>query len=195
MKAKHIYLVLCLTNVVIALGQEGTILPLNHSSSINVLAGTYEKDVDNNYGPYIGNWEGTWDGKKLIISLEKVTKQLFSYPNGYYYYRDILAMRYKVVDIATQNILDDTFNLLPHEAKITSTSAGTNNKISFVYIDEDRCSNTGNIRLEKTAMSLDHLTYYYGYGDFWIDVDCPYLSQEDIPISIPTGTLTLTRIN
>ena len=177
----------------LAYSQEGVIAPLN-TLSYNVPNGTYIKDIDNIFQPYTGTWQGTWQGKLLILEIEKVSHKLNSSLDGSYYYEDQLIAKHKVVQTATGSTIESTMEISNLEnAKIESLGYPKDNEFDFLYSDRDKCYNTGRFRLEGNP-ATNQLQYFYFYESFWISKDCTYLSQDEIPINIPTGTLVLTRV-
>lgn len=174
--------------------QQETILPLNYDASFDVPEGGYIKDLNNDFNSYEGTWQGTWNGKIFILRIEKVLHQLHSFPNGYYYYRDGLVGKYKVTEIGTGSIIESTMDITNfQEAKIESLAYPKNNEFNFLYSDDNKCYNTGKFRL-KGNPATNQLQYFYFYESFWISKNCIYTSQDDIPINIPTSTLTLTKV-
>ena len=177
-----------------AQSQENIVLPLNHDPTLKIHNGTYIKDIDNTYLPYLGNWETFWEVKKMNITIEKNTKQLITSPNGDYYYKDYLIIKFRVIDLTTQLEFANTYaksNL--KDAKITSIGSGKDNQIYFLYMDPDLCSNTGEIKLIRNLGNPNELSYQYRFDEFWIEDDCPYLTQAEIPIYIPTVNVTLIK--
>ena len=173
--------------------QQGNILPLNHDI-LSAGNGDYIKDIDNAYLPYLGNWETFWDGKKMNVTIEKNTKQLITFPNGDYYYEDYLIIKFRVIDLATQLEFANTYAISNlKDAKIRSISTGKYNQLSFLYMDPDLCNNSGKIKLIRNLGNPNELFYQYRFDEFWIPDDCPYLTQAEIPIYIPTVNVTLTK--
>ena len=173
--------------------QQGNILPLNYDI-LSAGNGDYIKDIDNAYLPYLGNWETQWEGKKMNITIQKNIKQLLTFPNGDYYYEDYLIIKYKIIDLSTQLELANTYGINNlKDAKITSSGPVNNNQLSFLYIDPDLCNNSGKIKLIRNLGNPNELFYQYRFDEFWMPDDCPYLTQAEIPIYIPTVNVTLTK--
>lgn len=174
--------------------QEGISVPLNHDPTIDIQNGTYIKDIDNVFLPYIGNWETTWENKKMTLTIEKVTKQLRTYPNGDYYYRDYLIIKYKIIALPSNFIISNTYNIANlTDAKITSIGTGKDNQLYFIYRDADFCYNSGEIILRQNLANQNELFYYYRFDGFWMPEDCPYETQQEIPVYLPTINVTLTK--
>lgn len=71
---------------------------------------SYFKDIEKIFDPYIGEWEGEFDGKKVIIIVNKEEKVL---DKEDLVYRDIVIIRYKVKDRKgkiIENTLEKVFN-------------------------------------------------------------------------------------
>lgn len=169
--------------------------PLNYSTDGEIPNGTYIKDIDNVFLPYVGTWQGTWNGKTLVLQLQKISQQLQSFPNGDFYYRDILIGKYTVENNNTGTILENTLTLENNnEAKISNLAYPNNGDFSFLYLDKERCGNSGEIILSGNPNS-NQLIYYYRYASYWRYFDCQYAEKEQIPIYIPKETMTLTKIN
>ncbi|WP_157505078.1 DUF6705 family protein [Flavobacterium tegetincola] len=177
-----------------AQSQENIVLPLNHDPTLKIQNGTYIKDIDNIYLPYLGNWETQWEGKKMTITIQKNTKQLLTFPNGDYYYEDYLIIKFRVIDLATQLEFANTYAISNlKDAKIRSISTGKYNQLSFLYMDPDLCNNSGKIKLIRNLGNPNELFYQYRFDEFWMPDNCPYLTQAEIPIYIPTVNVTLTK--
>lgn len=168
--------------------------PITHISTLKVPQGTHVKDIDGLFIPYIGTWQGTWNGKLFILKIENYPDRLNSFPSGYYYYEDELIAKYKVIQTDTGSIIESTMDVSDLEvAKLESLGYPKDNEFDFLYSDIDKCGNTGKFMLEGNP-ATNQLQYFYYYEGFWISKDCPYTSKDDIPINLPTGTMTLTRI-
>lgn len=191
---KYIYIISIVLSVSFNVqSQQGNILPLNHDI-LSAGNGDYIKDIDNAYLPYLGNWETFWDGKKMNVTIEKNTKQLITFPNGDYYYEDYLIIKFRVIDLATQLEFANSYGISNlKDAKITSSGPVNNSQLSFLYMDPDLCNNSGKIKLIRNLGNPNELFYQYRFDEFWIPDDCPYLTQAEIPIYIPTVNVTLIK--
>ena len=88
-------------------GQEGTEIPLSYNPTEEILSGTYIKDIDNFFAPYLGTWEGILNDKKFTLRFEAKIKELNISENGYYYYEDRLIGKYKIENLANNEIIED----------------------------------------------------------------------------------------
>lgn len=169
-------------------GQE--IWPLNYSNDGSKPSnGIHIKDTNGVFQPYIGKWQGLWNGKTFTLQIHKFADHLESFSNGDFYYRDILIGKYIIQNTNTASVIENTMTLEnPNDAKISNLAYPKNGDFSFLYMDKERCGNTGKIILSGNPNS-NQLTYYYRYESFWLYFDCQYSSKEQIPINIPTETM------
>lgn len=161
-------------------------------------SGAYIKDIDNAFIPYIGTWQGIWDNKIFIIKIEKIAHRLRSFPSGHYYYEDRLIAKYEIKNASNDAIIESNMDILiEEEAKISNIGTGKDNQMYFLYSDQNLCSNSGEILLQRNLSNLNQLSYFYFHDEFWLEENCPYERQEDIPIPIPIPTinLLLTKVN
>jgi len=191
---KKIILLISIFTVFTAYSQE-IILPLNYEGSKDVPERGYLKDLFDVFNPYIGTWQGTWNGKTFILKIEKVTKELHSFESGYFYYRDRLIGKYIVKDNATGSIISTTMNNVNlQEAEIKSLAYPKENKFEFLYETGDECYVTGKIRL-KGNPATNQLQYFYFPDEFWRFEECHVASAAEVLIPIPTEPMILTRVN
>ncbi len=193
---KHIIVFIIVMTCSKSIAQIGVIVPLTTGNPyLDIKNGTYIKDVTNVFGPYIGTWETTWQGKLFSLKLQKVTRLLNSSPNGDFFYHDKIIGKYIITDVATGQILKNTMTISdPNKAFITSAGRpnSSNNRFNFTFIDGEFCSNGGEVTLKDDPASL-HLLFYFTPDNFWQWEDCPYLKKELIPIPFPQGVVTLTK--
>ncbi len=191
---KHIIVFIIVMTCSKSIAQIGVIVPLTTGNPYeDIKNGTYIKDVTNVFGPYIGTWETTWQGKLFSLKLEKVTKLLNNHSNGYFFYHDKIIGKYTLTDIATGQILKTTMNITdPNKAFITSTFRPKSNKFDFIFIDDDLCSNGGDITLLGDPSSLQ-LTFYFTPDDSWDQRNCSYALKRDIPLPFPNVPVVLTK--
>lgn len=77
--------------------------------------GTYLKDVDDRFSPYLGDWEYEDSIYRYSIRIFSKLHVLNEYPNGDYHYKDQILATYKVTNIKLNSIIfdsqqNDTFN-------------------------------------------------------------------------------------
>jgi len=173
-------------------GQEN-VAPLG-TLSYDVPDGTYIKDMDNVFQPYVGTWKGSWDGKTFVLRIEKNLKQLNTFPDGSYYYEDELLGKFSISDAATGAIIETNEGVPYGEgAEIYSVGRPKDSRFSFIFSDGNRCSNSGKILLRGNPAS-GQLNYFYSFKDSWNSENCQYVYQHDIPIPIPTVRMILTKV-
>ncbi|HEX8562737.1 MAG TPA: DUF6705 family protein [Flavobacterium sp.] len=175
--------------------QEGVIRPLSGPVDNDIITGTYYRDNENLFLPYIGTWQATWNNKTFTLTIQKIPKNKELFPNGEYWYEDRLIGRYKIVDATTGSVLEETPNFYTvNNAKLTNAGTGKNNKLTLSYFDVNLCSVSGKVWLERDPNNNNQLQYSYFKGDFWIQEGCPY-TFENIPVPIPIVPLLLNRVN
>lgn len=176
-------IIICLLTIT-ANSQEGVEVPLN-SLSFEHPNGTYIKDFNNIFQPYIGIWKGEKYGKELILQFVKFTKQIITSPNGDYYYEDELMCKYQYKDITNNTIISTTMNAVNYEDyKILGLLKSLNGSYKFLFTDTV-CYNTFDIIIENIPNISNQLKYVAHYSDFWDSPNCTYTNREDIPIPIP----------
>lgn len=165
--------------------QEGVEVPLN-SLSFEHPNGTYIKDLNNDFQHYIGVWKGEKYGKELTLEFVKFTKHTISAPNGDYYYKDRLMVKYQVKEVATGAILSSTMNAINYQDyRFFGLGYPTNGSFDFSFTDTI-CDNSFLIIIEDVPNSINQLHYVALYGDDWTYYsNCSYVNRNDIPIPIP----------
>ena len=173
--------------------QVTTTLPLE-TLSFETPNGAYLKDLDNKFPFWIDTWEGTVNNKKYTFTFVLFAQHMETYPSGNYIYRDWVVAKLKVTNTLNNNILYDESSFINFE----------DYKINGLYIDEDKfyfglydkeeyCYNNTRFIFKKDPNNPDQITYknfIYGEYEYW---DCPYTSQEEIPMFLPKVDLVLTR--
>lgn len=195
---KKIIIYLLLVQCLYSVAQVGEILPLSLRTT-ETPNGTYFQDEEFLFQPFIGTWQGTFDtgvnAKLFRLTLSKVNHHLNSYPDGSYFYEDILIGKYIVTNIATGEIIENTTTELnPDNAELNSMLPH-DNKLNFNFTDIDRCYNSGTVYLIINPTNSNELQYHFVLDDFWINTGCTYLSKYDIPIPIPDELMTLVKVN
>ena len=172
--------------------QVTSIVPLA-SLSFEHPSGVYMKDLDNELPFYVDTWEGILDNKKYTFEFVKFAQHLSQYePGGAYYYMDDLMGKFKVEDLTTGTILYNSMSTTVYEDYIiylNTLQIGA----SFSYSDKNNCFNNAKFYLLKVAGNPNQLRYEHFRLTDYIDNDCPYANQADIPMFLPTGDLILTR--
>jgi hypothetical protein len=155
---------------------------------IDIPENSYLKDTNNELQYYGGTWKGEWNGKKIYLTFNKITNQ---YDDTFKYYRDFLVARFKVTDL-NGSVLYDNTNLPDNNVKIQGLKfRKLDDKYSFIYIDEDLCSRSGNILINFTDSTKTKLEWKYSQSENWINKDCFYhgWAQADVPQPLPNNII------
>ena len=168
----------------ITFAQEGVEVPLS-TYPTQLQNGTYIKDLQNVFQPYIGTWKGvTSDNKEFTLQLVKFTKHLSTFPNGYYYYQDELVGKYQLKDLTTGVIISNTLNAVNYEDYRIYVLGEPLNGILYLTFTDTVCMNGLRIYLDDIPGSPNQLRYSSFY-DSYRSYDCPYANQTEIPLPIP----------
>ena len=157
--------------------------------------GGYYKDIDNMLPFWVGTWKRQINNIEYTFEFVSFPHHLWPFPNGDYYYIDELMGKFKVVDLDTNQVLYNDLNITDFENyKIRFLSYNAYNGYSFSYHDKiNNCFNFVDFKLIKDPTNLNQIQYKeFEYYDF-LEIDCTYTSQEDIPMFLPKVDLTLTR--
>ena len=174
--------------------QEGIVIQLNYDNILNVVNGTYLKDIENKLDPYVGTWETTWQNKTFTLIINKIIHHPYYSGNGDYYYIDELIGKFKVIDSNGNIIVNYQNTLNPDLSKLSSVTYPLNNKIEFAYYDVDFCEISGIVTLNLDDLNPKIVHYEYGYEEFWLTHNCKYYDVGEIPIPIPTVAVILSKI-
>jgi hypothetical protein len=182
-------------------GQEGIIIPLDPPVEYDIPNGTYVQDMNFDFFPYIGTWEGNWglgiNNKTFTLKIEKINHHLISYPYGRYYYQDLLIGKYTITETISGNVISSTMSIMDvNLAKLSSEDNLQDNRCYFVYSDPNLCDVTGTVILVRDLTNINTLLYKFLQSEIWIENDCPDKGDPNgIPIPIPTEMVTLTKVN
>lgn len=172
--------------------QVTSIVPLESLSSEHP-NGVYLKDLNDELPFYVDTWVGILNNKKYTFEFVKFTQHLSRYePDGDYHYCDRLKGKFKVEDLSTGSILYNDLSITDYydyKLNLLSLRIGA----SFSYIDKENCFNSAKFFLLKVAGNSNQLRYKHFRPTDYINIDCPYANQGDIPMFLPTGDLILTR--
>ena len=181
---KTLFYITSLLFVSITFAQEGVEVPLS-TYPTQLQNGTYIKDLQNVFQPYIGTWKGvTSDNKEFTLQLVKFTKHLSTFPNGYYYYQDELVGKYQLKDLTTGVIISNTLNAVNYEDYRIYVLGEPLNGILYLTFTDTVCMNGLRIYLDDIPGSPNQLRYSSFY-DSYRSYDCPYANQTEIPLPIP----------
>ena len=192
---KKIFIIL---TVFITISCKAQIVDIN-TPSFEMQQGSYRKDINNELAPFLGTWEATWNNKKITLYLTKITHHYQIHPRLVYYYEDLVVGTYKVVDLTTGAILEDTTNITTIEniPIISSALARTKNMLCTLYmkrgVNAGDCAILSNVYLYRDLNNPNILTYKY-FIDSYESKNCPYNNVDDIPVNIPKQQVTLHKI-
>lgn len=158
--------------------------------------GGYLKDLDNVLPFWVGTWKGQVNNKEYTFQFVSFPHHLWSFPNGDYYYIDRLMVKFKVVDLGTNQVLYDDLNSTAFEDyKIRFLSYNRYNGYSFALFDDNfHCNNIVDFKLIKDPSNLNQVLFTeFEYSEYISPDDCQYANQVDIPMFLPKVNVTLTR--
>lgn len=168
--------------------QVGVIVPKS-TLAFEVENGTYIKDMDNEYLPYVGTWKAIKDNKEYTFVFQVFYHHLKSYPNGDNHYEDVLKAKYEVKDITTGIVLFTTMSAVNYEDFLISalSTPYEGGRLDFYFCDIAHCYNTMTFSLIRIPGSTIQLKYgIFSFGDWWSPEDCPaYPERTDVPVPIP----------
>jgi hypothetical protein len=177
------------------LAQPGVVVPKD-TNVHDIQSGTYIKDIDNEFLPYVGTWKGVLNGKEYTFVFQVFPHHLFTNSSGFYHYEDVLKAKYEVKDIITGSILISTLSALNYEDFLINSLATPNNGIlSCNFIDTpNNCYNTITFSLTNVLGAPNQIRYGgFTYTDFYIAEGCPYMDRNNIPVPIPNNGLIFTK--
>ncbi|WP_332453635.1 DUF6705 family protein [Chryseobacterium aquaticum] len=168
--------------------------PLKTSSS-DVVANGYIKDLNNEYGKYIGLWKGQWNGKTIYIELKKV--KVYRDGNHPYYIDKILGER-KIIDANGNVELDRITNFDYQHPEIWGLGfpTGYNNMTyqSLMFYPKNMCDMDARLvitNITPTQMTL-HLHGMMGYPTSNCVHDAYVQQHGEWPINFPKD-IVLTK--
>jgi hypothetical protein len=191
---KKIIYILVIMGSINLYSQPGVIVPKG-TLFFEVANGTYIKDTNNEYLPYVGTWKGILEGKEYTFFFHIFERHLISFPNGDYYYDDRLKVKYEVKDITTGNVLFTTMSAINYDDYlILGLSSPSNGSFDFLFTDDANCYNSMSFVLENIPGVSNQLHYGgFRYEDFYIKEGCPYSNRINIPVPIPKKGLIFTK--
>ena len=193
---KNIFLTLLL---IISISCKAQIVDVNTSPLRMTQGGYYAKDSNNEFDPFLGTWEATWNNKKITLYLSKVTHHYIDDVILGYYYTDFVIGKYKVVDLSTGATLEDTTNITNIEDMPIESTVLIRNKnlLWFLYmkrgVNAGDCGILSNVLLYRDINNPNILTYKY-FIDSYEDRGCPYTNVDDIPVNIPKQEVILHKL-
>ncbi len=191
---KKVLIILLLTQSLLSCAQ--TIYPLN---SPDAPVDSYIKDINNEFDPYLGTWEATWNNKKITLYLIKMSHTYTERFKGGHYYEDFVIGKYTVVDLTSGAELENTTGITNiDDVPIKSTVLVRNkNQLRFLYSNRAPtsadCDILSTIILTKDLTNPNILTYKYFVNNYNYK-GCPYTNLDDIPINIPKKNIVFHKL-
>jgi hypothetical protein len=183
------------TIVLICINVHCQTLPLK-TPNFDCPNGAYKKDLDNVFPFWVDTWKGIVDNKEYTFEFVSFTYQMVSFSNGDNFYEDMLKCKFKVVDLTNNQILYNDLHVTNiTDFKIKLISYRNNSDFFFLFNDdESNCYNTVEFFFTKNPLNPDQLFYEgFEYKDFIPTENCTFSNSRDIPIFLPTRSLTLIR--
>jgi hypothetical protein len=174
--------------------QPGVIVPLNTLDQ-DIQYGTYIKDINNEYLPYVGTWKGILNNNEYTFVFQVFAHHLRTYPSGAYYYEDYLKGKYEVKNLTTGNVLYSTISATSFDDfRILCVGSPENNRMDFSFTDYNNCYNSMNFILLNVPGISNQLKYTgFSYSDFYIPENCPFSDRYQIPVPIPQNYVLFTK--
>ncbi len=162
-------------------------------SSYDYPNGAYLKDVNNELSYWEGAWEGTINNKKYTFVFTKFIQYLKGDTNSNYYYRDEILGKYKVVDLATNQVLYNNLTAVNHDDYSILGLAIRNGGFSFWFQDvASKCYNSVEFSLHKINGQPNQIKYCnFRFGEYHYCTN--YSNQASIPMFLPQQELILTK--
>lgn len=185
--------------LIIAISCKAQIVDVNTSPVVMTQGGYYAKDSNNEFALFLGTWEATWDNKKIILYLSKVTHHYNTHPRLNSYYNDYVVGKYKVIDLSTGAVLEDTtgntnVDTMPIESTVLIRNK---NQLRFLYtrrgLNTNDCGILSHVILTKDLSNPNILNYKY-LVDSHNYKYCSYTNIDDIPVNIPKQEVVLHKL-
>lgn len=168
--------------------------PLDYKD--DVPDGAYYKDLNNEYGKYVGLWKGQWNGKTIYIELKKV--KVYRDGNHPYHIDKILGER-KIIDANGNVELDRITNFDYQNPEIWGLGfpTGYNNMTyqSLMFYPKNMCDMDARLvitNITPTQMTL-HLHGMMGYPTSNCVHDAYVQQHGEWPINFPKD-IVLTKV-
>ena len=179
--------------------QEGVIVDVGTEEAIFAKSGTYIRDTNGTFDPYVGTYTCVWNNKKIIITLQKLVHVTISSSNDSYCYEDCLIGTYKIISLVDGSVIysDDTA-VDYYDFPIHNMGSVHNNRISFSFRDvPERCKFAMELIFYNmnTQSGITTVKYWGLEEGFHVDTDCPYSNPNYIPRIMPKGFYTFTKVN
>lgn len=171
-----------------------TIVPI---TTLNPPNGSYSKDLDDKYLPYLGTWEGIIDNKKYTFIFTKFTKHYTVWPNGESFYSDDFGAKLKVTDLLTNTIIYDNTAITTYDDYKIWGAYPMHGICHFLFFDEvspckvDLEFNLRNVAGQPTQLKYSNFSFSEGVF-LW---ECTqYAKATDKPVILPKVEFILNKI-
>jgi hypothetical protein len=196
---KNLFKTILILITITCYSQEGLIVPLS-KTYLNYQSGVYEKDLNNEFNPFIGTWYLINNNIKYTLVFQKMEHLLVTNSPAFYYYTDEVVCKYEVLNLSTNEVLYTTMNVTAYDDfDITSLGGVHNGALEFDFFDRPRCNHLMRIRLYnmmfQTGTTIPYQVRYYNFGSdgFFEQNGCPYTTINEMPTPLPLGSFTLTK--
>lgn len=184
---KYILIIIVLFSIKSTYSQ---IVPL---TTLYPTAGSHVKDLDNIFDRYIGTWVGTTNGKQYTFVIQKFEDIELENSDHQVYYRDRIKMKFKVVNIATNQVIYDdiTSNIFK------STGVIPHHKMcKFNFFDtRQNCRNFAEFYLKQYNHNINQLEFDAPRFDPNMDsLPCPLNpTRSNIVFYLPLNNFVLNK--
>ncbi|MEY8758886.1 DUF6705 family protein [Chryseobacterium tongliaoense] len=155
---------------------------------------SYLKDINNELTPFVGTYQGQFNGNQITLFVTKESHKLIDYVDQKFY-RDVLPIRF-IVKNASQVVLQDTKNMNFQSNQVQHTIYSTiinpyQNLLMLTYGGTNCGVGWGSIRLKK--LNATQISWEYRPNDMILDSSkCP--DSTNINIYLPeTKDLIFTK--
>ncbi|SHE49185.1 hypothetical protein [Chryseobacterium sp. OV279] len=158
----------------------------------NLPPNSYIKDINNDLGPFIGNWSTIYEGKKMDLSIVKELKRSFKLPNSTHsFYQDVLIAKYTIKD-NSGIILQTNINSVNNNDNNFIASIAIKGNVVHMYYRGTNCRvGWGTINLKQIDNNQVSWSYYPNSTTL-TTTNCP--GNQDTTIYLPeTENLVFTK--
>jgi len=162
MKTIYYQFIILFTAVTTIVSCKAQTLPLNTRLK-DIPTNSYLKDLNNELTPYIGNYQGVFNGNTIMLYITKEEHKYFDL-DDIKFYQDVLIVRYTVKNssgIILQSTQNTTFTTMIEKNLIYSIGTRPNqNIISLDYRGTNCGVGNGTIYLKKLSDTQISWRYY-----------------------------------
>ncbi|WP_206482259.1 hypothetical protein [Nonlabens ponticola] len=147
----------------------------------------YVKDINDILDPLVGKWSGIANGKSYELNIEKYRE------NSADFAMDILGKQHKIIDLNTDEVIEDTFNVSIRSKRLRGhgITQGRNGNwfYDFFQLKSSECYIYGNVFITKIDDNTLKL-FFQQYGSSQpTQEDCPSGFNQLYP-----DNMILTRV-